>query len=323
MNNSDRKPLVSVIIPVYNGARFVSEAVDSALRQDYENLEVIVIDDGSIDDTLSILSEYVQLITVLQHPGGVNLGVSLTRKLGVDHARGKYVAFLDADDSFESGKISAQIEALEQSRDVVLCHTAATIINEDDIDNNFENIFNYSQRIEVYDLKKSITYVKSNRICNSSVVINIDILKDIPFYGKQMFQYEDWLMWILAAEHGKFIYLPVKHTRYRLHGKSSTSKVLNSKIIRYYSRIELFTSILSRSVSKTTNKECSYQLLKAIDFLRDEYGLDDKNNFSKNTSNRIPFFSACLKYYLYKSTVINKIYCYVSDFSNRNKSNKI
>ena len=103
------KPLVSAIIPVYNGAAFIEQALSSVFAQDYEPLEVIVADDGSTDDTATIARSFDD-VTVLALSRG---GVSRARNQAVDASRGEFLAFLDADDSWYPGKTSAQLELLE------------------------------------------------------------------------------------------------------------------------------------------------------------------------------------------------------------------
>ncbi len=97
---------VSVIIPVYNAARFVPEAVESALAQP-ETAEVILIEDGSPDNSLSVcqvLAEKYDKVRLLRHPGGENRGASASRNLGMEHAQYDYIAFLDADDYYLPGR---------------------------------------------------------------------------------------------------------------------------------------------------------------------------------------------------------------------------
>ena len=105
----EEAPLVSVIIPAYNCARFIREAVDSALAQDYVALEVIVVDDGSTDDTGAILASYGDRIRLLSQP---NRGCAAARNAGIALARGRYVAFLDGDDVWWPSKIRYQMQAL-------------------------------------------------------------------------------------------------------------------------------------------------------------------------------------------------------------------
>jgi GT2 family glycosyltransferase len=100
-------PLVSVIIPVYNCERFVAEALRSVLAQDYPNLEVIVVDDGSTDATVSIVESLGPRIRLLRQR---NLGPAAARNRAVQASAGEYLAFLDGDDAWLPGKVSAQVE---------------------------------------------------------------------------------------------------------------------------------------------------------------------------------------------------------------------
>src|SRR5687767_7703512 len=104
-------PLVSILIPTYNRLDYLREAVGSVLRQTYENWELIIVDDGSTDDTrawvLSLAEPRIRLITI---PHSGNLG--LVRNRGIAEARGELIAFLDSDDAFEPHKLAAQTAAL-------------------------------------------------------------------------------------------------------------------------------------------------------------------------------------------------------------------
>ena len=111
-------PTVSVIIPVYNGAALVGQAIDSALRQVLAPLEIIVVDDGSGDSTPQVLAEYGQRIRVLRVPHG---GVSQARNAGIAASRGELLAFLDADDVWHSDKLLQQVAALHHWPQAGLC----------------------------------------------------------------------------------------------------------------------------------------------------------------------------------------------------------
>jgi glycosyltransferase involved in cell wall biosynthesis len=103
-------PLVSVCIPAYNCTRHIKEALMSVLDQSYPNLEIIVVDDGSTDDTFTKLKEWKDLrIKILQQP---NKGASAARNLAVQHSRGEFIQFLDADDILSKSKIECQVERL-------------------------------------------------------------------------------------------------------------------------------------------------------------------------------------------------------------------
>ncbi len=114
------EPLVSVVVPAYNGAAFIGEALASALAQDCPGMEVIVVDDGSRDATPDIVRSFPGVRCLRQE----NRGVASARNLGIAQARGGFLAFLDQDDSWLPSKIRAQLARLEAepSLDFVLCH---------------------------------------------------------------------------------------------------------------------------------------------------------------------------------------------------------
>ena len=114
-------PKVSVIIPTYNRLPLLKEAVDSVLRQDFEDFELIVVDDGSTDGTGSEIKPYGGRVRLLQHPQ--NRGVSAARNTGVLHAKGKYIAFLDSDDLWVKGKLRIQVSFLDENPPYPLCYT--------------------------------------------------------------------------------------------------------------------------------------------------------------------------------------------------------
>ncbi|MXV64113.1 glycosyltransferase [Natronorubrum sp. JWXQ-INN-674] len=103
---------VSVIIPTYNRASTLVRAIDSALEQTIDDLEVVVVDDGSTDDTASVLAAYDEpRVRPVVH--ATNRGANVARNTGIDHARGEYVAFLDSDDEWHPAKLERQLAALE------------------------------------------------------------------------------------------------------------------------------------------------------------------------------------------------------------------
>jgi glycosyltransferase involved in cell wall biosynthesis len=112
-------PLVTVIIPAYNSGVYLKEAVESALGQDYPNLEVIVIDDGSTDHSLSLLTPYLNRIFIITSE---NFGAASARNLGILASSGEYLAFLDSDDKWIANKISLQMQKmLDDNLDLVYC----------------------------------------------------------------------------------------------------------------------------------------------------------------------------------------------------------
>lgn len=116
------EPLVSIIIPVYNAGRYLEETIKSALTQTWPNKEIIIIDDGSTDSSLTIAKNFAgESLTIAQQQ---NKGASAARNKGLSIAKGEYIQFLDADDLLAPDKIASQVNSLNKSpRHVSLCHT--------------------------------------------------------------------------------------------------------------------------------------------------------------------------------------------------------
>jgi len=111
---------ISVIIPTYNRGWTIGEAVDSVLAQDYRDFELIVVDDGSTDNTPEILDAYRGTIKVFRQE---NQGVSAARNRGIDEASGGFIAFLDSDDLWLPQKLSRQVEFFNTTPDALICQT--------------------------------------------------------------------------------------------------------------------------------------------------------------------------------------------------------
>ena len=120
MRQSLNKPLVSVIIPTYNRGWIVKEAIDSVFEQDFSDYELIVVDDGSDDNTPTILKAYGKKIIVLHQ---TNKGVSAARNHGIAAASGRLIAFLDSDDLWLPCKLSAQVKFFKDHPDAVINQT--------------------------------------------------------------------------------------------------------------------------------------------------------------------------------------------------------
>jgi glycosyltransferase involved in cell wall biosynthesis len=224
---------VSVIIPCFNCQATIAETLASVAAQTLPPEEVILVDDGSSDRTWELLHELQEChyprMMILAHPGRQNYGSSMARALGVAHASGEYIAFLDADDLYAPSKLELQLGAFERYPEIVMCHTAVEVIGDLDQAAFYEAAFSGSPE-SPYWFRRQKDYLVRNRICISSSLVRADMLNRVPFsfVGKQ--GVEDWLCWSLLAGQGRFLYLPEQLTLYRIHLYSITSRLTQSSI---------------------------------------------------------------------------------------------
>lgn len=113
----NEEPLVSVIIPVYNGEQYVKSCLEMMINQSYKNLEIIVVDDGSIDNSATMTQGYA--VTLIRHEQ--NRGLSAARNTGIDAAQGKYIHFMDVDDEINPDYYKALVEAITETGSDIAC----------------------------------------------------------------------------------------------------------------------------------------------------------------------------------------------------------
>ncbi len=214
-------PLVSVIIPVYNGSQYVGKAIDSALAQNVD-LEIVVIDDCSKDDTQKVLSNYANNDKVICLKNEHNMGVAKTRNKAVSLARGKYVAFLDADDYWDSDKLEKQLKLIEKTN-AVICVTARALLTPQGEETN--RVIPVNEKISYNDL------LKHNSISCSSVLMLTDIAKEFPMCHDDD-SHEDYIMWLSVLKKYDFacgVNEPLLKYRLSTTGKSG-NKLKSAKM---------------------------------------------------------------------------------------------
>ena len=122
------KPLVTILLPVHNGERYIKEAIDSCIKQIYENIEILVVNDASTDSTKDILNGYGDRIRVLDIKKQDSLGSVLN--IGIQASNGSYIARMDADDIMYPTRIERQVDVLEDNGDIVAVGGQIDIIDE-------------------------------------------------------------------------------------------------------------------------------------------------------------------------------------------------
>jgi len=220
------KPDISVIIPVYNGSRFIADAVNSALSQTGVNFEVLVIDDCSEDDTPDIMMNLMKTDERLIYIRTLsNLGVAGARNMGVEAASGEWVAFLDADDKWHSDKLFRQNELIKQYESTgkypPLCYTGAYVMNDD---GSFAGrIIKAPSRVSSHEL------LLGNVIVASTALVRRVCLMEYPFEKGKL--YGDYIEWFrILVNYGAGVGISQPLVRYRLSEKSKTRNKVKSAL---------------------------------------------------------------------------------------------
>lgn len=150
------QPLVSVIICFYNEEQFLEEAIESVLKQDYKNLELLLVDDGSIDKSTQIAIQFADnfpaKVYYCEHEKHINKGLSASRNLGIKQAEGKYIAFLDADDVWLPAKLLSQVSIFQRNPDIgMIIEGSEYWYNWNDLQNENVRIFIGAAPETIYD----------------------------------------------------------------------------------------------------------------------------------------------------------------------------
>ncbi len=202
-------PTVSVIIPTYNSAKYVIEAVESVLAQTYQDFEILVIDDGSTDETEQVLRRYKNPVRYIRQPNG---GVAVARNRGIQESRGRYIAFLDADDTWLPHKLEQQINVLQQHPHAHACYSAFTIVDADLNPLGISRSQRQGSALE--DLLTHGNIIGS--IC--TVLCERSLFDEVGGFDPKLSQCADWDMWVRLAAHTEFLYLDEPFVTYRQHG---------------------------------------------------------------------------------------------------------
>lgn len=179
-------PLVTVIIPTYNRAATIRRAIDSVLEQSYKNLELIIVDDCSSDDTVQIVHSYcdkrINLICLPQ-----NGGANAARNKGINAAKGEYIAFQDSDDEWLEDKLAIQIDYMNRARKKV-CYCQHTLIT----DTKRINIPEHTNQKEIYEEKIVDLLRKMNVISTQTLIIHKEVVEKIGMFDETLKRLQDY-----------------------------------------------------------------------------------------------------------------------------------
>lgn len=291
---------ISIVMPIYNGEKYLKEAIESIINQSYDNYELILIDDGSTDNTSSICHNYTQNNRI-KYYYVKNSGVSNARNIGIDKSTGDYITFLDADDYFN-------YEALKNYNDIIVktnCDLIITSYNEVYKNNIISHKFDYNQKIKsnldsiIFEID-GVEGFLCNKLYKSSILKenNLKLSKEINFC-------EDLLFNCKYLEYSNVVYIASFVTlNYRMRRSSATWNLNTNKVkqlFKVFSTIEENKYILA-------NIKYKYYKLNLISKLpiNKKLYVNDYKNLIK--SNLISYKAKIKIFIMFKLNFIYKIY---------------
>lgn len=220
--------LVSIIIPCYNYGKFIGQTLENVIAQSYHNLEIIVIDDGSTDNTKDVVLAFIERDQRIQYFFQENRGLSAARNFGIEKSSGYYVQFLDADDALSPKKIQIQVEYLEKNTEIAICYVDPFYFKDQKGEQRFSNInltdvswmpklTKDADKIETVEL-----LLEGNIMPVNSPLVRRNVINTIGGFNAHLNSLEDWDFWLRAAFSFKIVYLhhPEAYCLIRVHRTS-------------------------------------------------------------------------------------------------------
>jgi glycosyltransferase involved in cell wall biosynthesis len=248
------QPLVSVIIPNYNYANYLREAVESVLSQTYKNIEIIVVDDGSKDKSAEVLQEFGDKITVIFQQ---NAGVSAARNNGVANSKGEYIAFLDADDVWLAEKIEKQIKLFSEDKTLGLVH-----VGVQDIDGNGNNL---DVHLDGLSGEVSHEFLLLNRAVvlggGSGLMITRKAFNEVDGFDLRLSTSADWDLFYQISSRYQVGFIEEILLKYRIHGSNMHSSV---RVMEHDMMLSYEKAFANASTTTADRNECYGNLHKTL-----------------------------------------------------------
>jgi glycosyltransferase involved in cell wall biosynthesis len=194
------RPLISVIIPTFNRGHCLEESIRSVRDQNFPDFELIVVDDGSVDNTIEVVNQFPDIRFIRLDK---NRGVSFARNCGLKQAQGDWIAFLDSDDLWKKGKLQAQVQWVNQHPDCYAVYTDEIWVRNGVRVNQMKKHQKYSGEIFQYCLPLCI-------VSPSSVLLRTKMLNEVGGFDESMLVCEDYDLWLRIAKQYPFHFIDEK-----------------------------------------------------------------------------------------------------------------
>lgn len=265
-------PLVSIVIPVFNGANYMREAIDSAVNQTYKNIEVIVIDDGSTDETENIAKSYGNKIKYIKKENG---GVASALNLGIKKANGEYISWLSHDDSYKKEKIFKQINRLKKLSPKQRKH-AILYSNYEIIDKNSNKTFSiqWESDFDLEKLDKPIFSLFHGLIHGCTLLIPKVCFEEVSFFDERLFTTQDYALWLKMFPKYKLIFQSQLLINSRSHDEQGSKNL--SEL--HMSEANL---LWTKAIENLSSRDLARANLKEFDFFIQLYKHFNQNKLVK------------------------------------------
>ena len=210
-------PIVSVVIPAYNAEKTILETIKSVQNQTLHDFEIILINDGSTDKTVELVSTLAESrLKVFNYSNG---GLPVARNRGIKHATGQYIAFIDADDLWTPNKLKLQLEALQQHSESGVAYSWSAYIDS-------EGKFLYAQKPPFFEGNVYQNILLTNFIANgSNILVRRQVIESVGEFDPLLKAAEDWDYNIRLAAQVPFVLVPNYQVLYRKSSNAMSSKV--------------------------------------------------------------------------------------------------
>lgn len=298
--------MISVIVPAYNVERTILSTINSIQQQTVQDIEIIVINDGSNDRTLELLATVTdERLKVYSYPNG---GLSNARNRGITHAQGEYISFIDADDMWTQDKLEAQLAALEANPEASVAYSWTVAMVE--ATDNVESVSFTSSRKANFTGNIYSQLLLNNFIGNgSNILAKSKVIDSIGNFDPSLKSCEDWDYYLRLAAKYDFILVPKHQILYRKAPESMTSKgsIMEREGLRvidktYQTTPQKLQHLKNKSIARFlivcgriySDRKCSPQdIVKARQRLFKAIRLDPLTLFTKDS--RILLFKVLLK----------------------------
>lgn len=262
-----KTPTVTVLMPAYNSASFIAEAIESVLSQTYKDYELLIINDGSSDKTQEIINSYKTKDNRIRSIKQKNIGLVATLNKGIKLAKGAYIARIDSDDIWNSDKLIKQMSVISKDNSIVLIGSSYDIVDE-----SGSYISRVIQPTEDDDIRRAF-YLR-NPFGHSSVVYLKSAVEKAGLYDENMLPAEDFDLWIKIAKLGRIENIDKICLKYRLlkSGISQSNSYKQTNVTNKLCRLYWFANpVTLASISEirksfiranNTNKHIAFQVLK-------------------------------------------------------------